>query len=127
VGTARALARAYGVFASGGKELGLREETLRELMAPATPPARGFRDGCMKVEIRLSLGFEKPGPKHPFAHPSGFGHPGTGGSFGFADPHAQVGFAYVPNQMGTHLDDPRQVALRQATYRSIGVTDPYRS
>ena len=29
VGTARALARAYGVFASGGKELGLREETLR--------------------------------------------------------------------------------------------------
>ena len=125
VGTARALARAYGVLASGGKELGLREETLRELMAPATPPARGFRDECMKVEIRLSLGFEKPGPMHPFAHPSGFGHPGTGGSFGFADPHAQVGFAYVPNQMGTHLDDPRQVALRQATYRSIGVTDPY--
>ena len=127
VGTARALARAYGVFASGGKELGLREETLRELMAPAVPPARGFRDGCMKVELRLSLGFEKPGPQHPFAHPTGFGHPGTGGSFGFADPHAQIGFGYVPNQMGTHLDDPRQVALRRATYRSIGVTDPFHS
>jgi len=127
VGTARSLARAYGVFASGGKELGLREETLRELMAPAVAPARGFRDGCMHVEIRLSLGFEKPGPKHPFAHPSGFGHMGTGGSFGFADPHAQFGFGYVPNQMGTHLDDPRQVALRRATYGSIGVTDPYRS
>jgi CubicO group peptidase (beta-lactamase class C family) len=125
VGTARALARAYGVFASGGKELGLREATLRELMAPAVEPARGFRDGCMHVEIRLSLGFEKPGPQHPFAHPSGFGHLGTGGSLGFADPHAQLGFGYVPNQMGTHLDDPRQVALRLATYRSIDVMDPY--
>jgi len=127
VGTARALARAYGVFASGGKELGLREETLRELEAPAVPPARGFHDECLKVEIRFSLGFEKPGPRHPFAHPSGFGHPGTGGSFGFADPHAQIGFGYIPNQMGTHLDDPRQAALRRATYRSIGVTDPYRA
>lgn len=126
VGTARAIARAYGVFASGGKELGLREETLGELMAPATAPARGFRDACLKVELRLSLGFEKPGPRHPFAHPVGFGHPGTGGSFGFADPHAQIGFGYVPNQMGTSLDDPRQVALRRAAYRSIGVTDPYR-
>jgi CubicO group peptidase (beta-lactamase class C family) len=127
VGTARALARAYGVFASGGKELALREETLRELMAPAVPPARGFRDACMKVEIRLSLGFEKPGPKHPFAHPTGFGHPGTGGALGFADPHAQVGFGYVPNQMGIHLDDPRAAALRRAMYRSIGVEDPYRA
>jgi CubicO group peptidase (beta-lactamase class C family) len=125
VGTARALARAYGAFASGGKELGLREETLQELMAPAVAPGRGFHDGCMHVEIRLSLGFEKPGPKHPFAHPSGFGHPGTGGSFAFADPHAQIGFGYVPNQMGTHLDDPRQVALRLATYRSMGVAVPY--
>jgi len=125
VGTARALARAYGAFASGGTELGLREVTLREIMAPAIAPVRGFRDGCMHVEIRLSLGFEKPGPKHPFAHPTAFGHPGTGGSFGFADPHAQIGFGYVPNQMGIHLDDPRQVALRLATYRSIGVEDPY--
>ena len=28
---------------------------------------------------------------------------GNRGSFGFADPHAQVGYAYIPNQMGTHL------------------------
>jgi CubicO group peptidase (beta-lactamase class C family) len=125
VGTARAIARAYGVFADGGKELGIRPETMRELTAPAVAPVRGFRDACMKVELRLSLGFEKPGPGHAFAHPSGFGHPGTGGSFGFADPHSGLGFAYVPNQMGTHLDDPRQVALRRATYRAIGVEEPY--
>ncbi len=122
VGTARAIARAYGAFATGGKELGLREETLRELMAPAVPPLRGFRDACLKVEIQFSLGFAKPGAKNPFAHPSAFGAPGTGGSFGFADPHAQVGYAYVPNQMGGALEDPREVALRRAMVRSTGET-----
>ena len=124
VGTARALARAYGVFATGGKELGLRAETLRQLMAPAVPPARGFRDACLKVEIPFSLGFAKPSPGNPFARPSAFGAPGTGGSFAFADPEAQVGFGYVPNQMGARLQDPREVALRRATYRSIGEAIP---
>lgn len=125
VGTARAVARAYGVFATGGRELGLREETLRQLMEPPVPPARGFRDACLKVEIPFSLGFAKPGPKNPFAHPSSFGAPGTGGSMGFADPHAEVGYAYIPNRMGAQLQDPREAALRGAMYRSIGETDPY--
>lgn len=125
VGTARAAARAYGVFATGGKELGLREETLRQLMAPARPPARGFRDACLKVAIPFALGFSKPSAKNPFGHPSSFGFPGTGGSFAFADPQAQLGYAYFPNQMGTSLEDPREIALRTAVYRSIGVTDPY--
>ena len=40
VGTARAIAHAYSVFATGGSELGLRRETLDLLAAPATPPAR---------------------------------------------------------------------------------------
>jgi len=127
IGTARGLAGAYGAFAAGGRELGLREETLRQLMAPAIPPTRGFRDACVKVELQLSLGFAKPSEKNPFGHPSSFGHPGTGGSLGFADPHAQLGFGYIPNQMGTYLDDPRAAALRRATYRAIGVTDPYHS
>jgi CubicO group peptidase (beta-lactamase class C family) len=41
VGTARAIARAYSVFATGGRELGLRQETLDLLAAPAIPPTRG--------------------------------------------------------------------------------------
>lgn len=125
VGTARAVARAYGVFATGGRELGIREETLRQLMAPAVPPVHGFRDACLKVETEFSLGFMKPSPRNPFGHPSSFGSPGIGGSFGFADPHARLGYAYIPNQMGAELEDPRDAALRTAMYRSIGVTDPY--
>src|SRR5688500_2392172 len=47
VGTAQAIARAYSVFASGGRELRLRPETLALLTAPAVPPARGFYDECL--------------------------------------------------------------------------------
>jgi CubicO group peptidase (beta-lactamase class C family) len=114
------------VFATGGKQLGLEAETLRQLMAPPVAPRHGFRDAALKVEVRFSLGFAKPGPKNPFGHPSSFGMPGAGGSFGFADPEAQIGYGYVPNQMGTHLIDPRDLALRTAMYRSIGKADPYR-
>jgi hypothetical protein len=48
VGTARAMARAYMVFATGGRDLGLRPETLQALTAPAVPAASGFYDACMK-------------------------------------------------------------------------------
>jgi CubicO group peptidase (beta-lactamase class C family) len=37
VGIARSMARAYSVFATGGRELQLRPETLQALMAPAVP------------------------------------------------------------------------------------------
>jgi CubicO group peptidase (beta-lactamase class C family) len=127
VGTARAIAHAYGVFATGGKELGLREETLQQLMAPALPPAHGFHDQVMKVEIQFSLGFAKPEPEDPFGPPGSFGMPGAGGSFGFADPQDEIGYGYVPNRMGTYLRDPRDVALRHAMYRSIGRTEPHRA
>ncbi len=125
IGTARALAKAYGVFATGGRELGLRKETLEQLMAPAVPPIRGFFDEVMKLErMQLSLGFMKPSPQAPFGHPSSFGMPGFGGFLGFADPHAGIGFAYLTNREGLYLMDPRQNALRSAMYRAIGETNP---
>jgi CubicO group peptidase (beta-lactamase class C family) len=121
IGTARAIAHAYSVFATGGRELGLRQETLDLLAAPAIPPARGFYDECMKTSgVQFSLGFMKPSPVWPFGSPSSFGSPGAGGSLGFADPTAGVGYAYVTSQMGTHLTgDPRDVALRDALYGAI--------
>ena len=48
VGTARAIAHAYSVFATDGRELGLRRETLDLLAGAAVPPTRGFYDECMK-------------------------------------------------------------------------------
>ncbi len=118
VGTARAMAKAYSVFATGGRELGLRKETLRLLSAPAVPPRQGFYDACLKVVVPFSLGFARLEPKD---HPGVFGAAGMGGSIGFADPEAQLGYAYVLNRLGTyHPVDPRELALRAAMYRSIG-------
>ena len=117
VGTARAIARAYSVFATGGKELGLRPETLKELAAPAIPATRGFYDECMKAEVEFSLGFMKTNPGFPFGNPSSFGMPGAGGSLGFADPQAQIGYGYIPNRKSVTMGgDPRDVALRRALY-----------
>ena len=117
------MAHAYGVFAAGGQELGLRQETLDLLAAPAIPSARGFYDECMKGELRFSLGFMKPSPAWPFGGEQSFGSPGSGGSLGFADPEAGIGYAYVTSQMGTRLTgDPRDVALRDALYSALHVS-----
>jgi CubicO group peptidase (beta-lactamase class C family) len=120
VGTARAIAFAYGVFATDGRELGLRRETLDLLAAPAVPPTHGFHDECLKGDVQFSLGFMKPGGAWHFGGPRSFGSPGSGGSLGFADPDAGVGYTYVTSQMGTALTgDPRDVALRDALYAAI--------
>jgi len=117
VGTARAIARAYSVFAGDGRELGLRPETLEALGAPPIPPAHGFYDEGMMGDIRFSLGFVKPSPVLPFGSSRSFGAAGAGGCFGFADPEAGVGYGYVTSQMGATLTgDPRDVALRNTVY-----------
>jgi CubicO group peptidase (beta-lactamase class C family) len=122
IGTARAIAHAYSVFATGGRELGLRKETLDLLAAPAIPPMRGFYDECLKAEgVQFSLGFMKSSPVWSFGGPNSFGSPGSGGSLGFADPAAGVGYAYVTSQAGTALTgDSRDVALRDALYAALG-------
>jgi CubicO group peptidase (beta-lactamase class C family) len=120
VGTARAMAHAYSAFATGGRELGLRQETLDLLAAPAIPPARGFYDECLKGEVQFSLGFMKPSVNWRFGGARSFGSPGTGGALGFADPDAGIGYGYVTSRMGTvFTGDPRDVALRDALYAAL--------
>jgi len=121
VGTARAIARAYSVFATGGQDLRLRPETLRALAAPAVPPTHGFYDECLRGDgVQFSLGFMKHCPVWTFGSEGSFGSPGSGGSLGFADPKAGIGYGYATNGMGTALTgDPRDLALRDALYSAI--------
>ena len=115
IGTARAIARAYSVFATGGQELALLPETLKALAAPPIPSSNGFHDDGLMGDIRFSLGFMKPGSVWQFGSDRSFGSPGSGGSLGYADPDAGIGYAYVTSQMGTTLTgDPRDIALRNA-------------
>ena len=119
VGTARAIARAYSAFAEGGAELGITPETLASLTA--VNDTQRPRDEVMGVPSWMSLGFLRPGPQLDWGSSRrAFGTPGAGGSFGFADPDARLGFAYVMNNMDFHMfDDPREKALRDAVHRSI--------
>ena len=120
VGTARGIAHAYSVFASGGRELGLHQSTLDLLAAPAIPPTHGFHDECLKGEVQFSLGFMKPCENWRFGSARSFGSPGSGGSLGFADPSAGIGYGYVTSQMGTRFNgDVRDVALRDALYSAL--------
>ncbi len=121
IGEARAMAKAYGCFASGCAELGLRPDTLAQLEAPAPAPRDGSIDLVLQVPIRFSLGFDKP--IAPFRFGSGdaaFGAPGAGGGLAFADPGRQLGYAYTPNQLSYFVyNDPRDLALRRALDRSL--------
>lgn len=120
VGTARAIAHAYGVFATDGTELGLRPATLAALAAPAIAPANGFFDECMKGEVQFSLGFMKSCKGWPIAHEGAYGAPGAGGALAFADPATGTGYAYVTNRMGVEITgDPREKALRAAVFAAI--------
>ena len=121
IGSARAVARAYDAFARGGEELGIGTETIDAITRfPRRPPA-GWHDEVLKVDTAFSLGFARPLAPFVFgSDESAFGHPGAGGSFGFADPKREVSFAYVMNRMGFHLsDDPREKALRDAVYACL--------
>ncbi len=123
---ARSIAKLYGVFAAGGSEIGLRKQTLDDLMADPIHPSGGLDDLVLRTKTIFSLGLMKPDREFDFASSMrGFGTPGAGGSFGFADPDARLGMSYVMNQMGGYLvDDPREKSLRDAAYRAASKLGP---
>lgn len=112
----RDIAKAYGTFAAGGGPLGLTPATLQALEQPASPPSKGAFDLVLRREMTYGLGYCKPSPSFRFGSSSrAYGTPGAGGSFGYADPDLQLGFAYAMNRMDFYLvQDPREVALSKA-------------
>lgn len=120
VGTPRSIAALYGAAATGSPKLPIDAVTLDELAEPITAPPRA--DLLLLAHRSFALGFSRPIPGHWFGSPGGraYGTPGLGGSFGFADPDARLGYAYAPNRLGIRLsDDPREAALRRAVYACL--------
>ncbi|MFJ2959911.1 serine hydrolase domain-containing protein [Streptomyces sp. NPDC087270] len=97
----------------------------RRLFAPGTlAAARTVEadgpDRVLVVNTRFGLGFMLHGPASPLLAAGSFGHPGRGGSLGFADPEAGIGFAYVTNGMQRNVTaDARAQALVRAVRQCL--------
>ena len=80
-------------------------------------------DLVLRMTTRFGPGFMLSQPSGSgYFSPNGrsFGHPGMGGSIGFADPDAHIGFGYVMNRMGfAILVDERPRRLIDALYSCI--------
>jgi CubicO group peptidase (beta-lactamase class C family) len=118
-GAARDLARVYGALARGGSVDGVQVLRPESIARCAAEQSFG-PDLVLQINTRFGLGFMLPQdrPDARFgASRHAFGHPGAGGSLGFADPDNRVGFGYVMNRMGPYiLLDPRVIALIDALY-----------
>ena len=132
--TARAVARIYGALACGGALDGVRLLDAGTIAAATVEQSCGL-DATLQFPSRFSLGFMLPLPEHfssvGFGHQAfgpnarAFGHWGTGGSVGFADPDDRIGFGYVMNQQkagSPEESDLRWPSLVQSVYASLGRT-----
>lgn len=117
----RDIAKLYGIFATGGAELGIKPETLVEIMRSAEDPSEGRHDQVLQLNSRFSLGFLKPFPELQFGtSENAYGTMGMGGSFAYADPDTGVGFAYAMNRCDYYVfADPRETSLSKAVFDSI--------
>ncbi len=120
-GDARGLAKIYGLLAIGGDSLDISPQTIMIMEQCTDAPTAGIKDEVMGWNsLGSSGGYTKPYELFDFAGSSAFGFSGTGGSFAYADPEYEVGYAYVMNKMGYYnINDPREIALREAMYRCI--------
>lgn len=120
IGTARSIAKLYGIFSTGGKELGLDEESLFAYSDPAVKPRFGTVDRVMGVPLYYRNGFLKNGVgSTPFANDFCFGFGGASGSMAFADPVNEIGYCYVPNKMSYDFPDSREIGIQKKLYECV--------
>ncbi|MET7756982.1 serine hydrolase domain-containing protein [Streptomyces sp. NPDC005389] len=113
VATARALSRFYA--ATLGPVDGAERLFTPDTLTLARTEESAGADKVLLVGTRFGLGHMLHGPASPLLGPSSYGHPGRGGSLGFADPDAGIAFGYVTNGMRrTVTADPRAQALVRA-------------
>ncbi len=109
---ARSLAKMYAAVV--GEVEGVRLVTPATAKRAATAVAAGS-DRVLMVPTVFGAGFMCHCGFSPFLGSESFGHTGAGGSVGFGDLEAQVGFAYVMNQMRMSISgDPRAANLVDA-------------
>lgn len=111
--TAAGVARFYEAVRTGAL---LSDELLSEAV---TPQASG---PCpvLGQDVTFGLGLQPWTPHRPFGrNPGGYGHYGSGGALGFADPTAEVAFGYAMNHVVPRWQSPRNRALVDALYACL--------
>ena len=89
-------------------------------IAGATITQAHGEDLVLVYETRYGIGFQLPHPFRPMAGEGSFGHYGSGGSVGFANPGLGLSFGYVMNRMGpVYGADPRTRNLVDALLGSL--------
>jgi CubicO group peptidase (beta-lactamase class C family) len=117
--SARAISTLYTSLAYGGTNDGVTVIP-REVLDIASSEVSHGDDRILHRTSRFAHGFQLPIPERGFGpNPESFGHFGAGGSVGFCDPKAKVGFGYVMNQMGPRWQNPRNRALIDSLYSSL--------
>jgi CubicO group peptidase (beta-lactamase class C family) len=113
---ARSLARIYDALIAPGEAALIRRDTLED----ACREQASGPDQVILRETTYASGFMLPPNLAPGVGERAFGHPGAGGSMGFADPERELAFAYVTNTMRFDPEgDPRTDALLSALYKTI--------
>ena len=113
-GTARGMARFYSALIEPGRLLspGLLDEATRVQSDGYCP--------VLAEEVAFGLGFVPTSERRPLGpNPRSFGHFGTGGACGFADPDTGVAFGYVMNHVIPRWQSTRNRALIDAFYASL--------
>ncbi len=119
---AMALARFYAALVTEGGLDGRRlisPDTFARMTRPATSDGRA--DMFLSFKDSWAMGVMLNTPGIYGSNPRAFGHSGWGGSFGCADPDAQIAIGYVCNQMGPGLvGDPRTAGLCASVFACAG-------
>jgi CubicO group peptidase (beta-lactamase class C family) len=112
--SASGIARIYAALLEPGRLVS------PDLLAEATTPRASGHDPILGMEVTVGLGFQPTTPRRPLG-PNGrsFGHFGTGGALGFADPDAQVAFGYAMNHVIPRWQSDRNRALVDALYATL--------
>jgi CubicO group peptidase (beta-lactamase class C family) len=112
--SASGLARIYAALLEPGRLLS------PGLLARATAPHAAGQCPILDDEVTFGLGFQPTTTRRPLGpNARSFGHYGTGGALGFADPDAGVAFGYVMNHVVPRWQRTRNRALVDAVYASL--------
>jgi CubicO group peptidase (beta-lactamase class C family) len=121
-GNARSVARIMALLACGGRLDGM--ELLKErTIAQAIEEQSHAKDLVLGFRMRWGLGFMLTSRQLPVGpNPRTFGHGGWGGSLGFADPDARIGWAYIMNKMSPiTTGDTRVIGILAALYGALAL------